>query len=397
MKTSNWFGIGVCFGAGLAAAFTMTKASPAALDLTADLHLSLLQIGWVMSMVALATVLLGVICGRLVQRFGALTILTGGVLILLIAPLTSWFVNSATLLLFERAAEGVGVILVMVAGPAMIIALSKPGDIGLSMGVWALWMPVGSSLIFLLAPLLLAGGGWRTLWLSSGIMAMLILPLLGKLPRVSVSASPQSLPSGIGICGAMLLGLIFACFSGGFFSILTYLPTYLHTVHGLTTTQASLLAALLPAVLMCGNMLGGALLHRGLHPAHLMATCALLISTTLWAALAVGEGVVGILLLTLFGLVTGIVPTAIFAQAPRFTAAPTATGLVIGIVVTGQGTGILLGPPLIGYLVGPTHNWVAAHTVLLILPLIIAALSTQLARFEPRRTVHHQDNNISRV
>ncbi len=382
MKTSNWFGIWVCFGAGLAAAFTMTKASPAALDLTADLHLSLLQIGWVMSMVALATVLLGVISGRLVQRYGALTILSGGVLILVIAPLTSWHVNDATLLLVERAAEGVGVILVMVAGPALIIALSKPGDMGLSMGVWALWMPVGSSLIFLLAPLLLAGGGWRTLWLSSGIMALLVLPLLLKLPRVNVSVPRQRLPTATGIDGPILLGIIFACFSGGFFSILTYLPTYLHTVHELTKTQASLLAALLPAVLMCGNMLGGVLLHRGLQPARLMAACALLVSATLWSVLTLGDGVSAIALLALFGLVTGIVPTTIFAQAPRFATSPDSAGMVIGIAVTGQGMGIFFGPPLVGYLVGPTQNWAATHTLLLALPLVIAALATQLVRFE---------------
>lgn len=385
MKTSNWFGIGVCFGAGLAAAFTMTKASPAALDLATDLHLSLLQIGWVMSLVALATVLLGVMSGRLVQRCGALTVLTSGLLILLIAPLTSWFVNSATLLLLERALEGVGVILVMVAGPAMIIAMSRPGDIGLSMGVWALWMPLGSSLIFLLAPLLLAGGGWRALWLSSGVMAMLILPLLLKLPRVSVNAAHGPLPTAPFAGGPILLGVIFACFSSGFFSILTYLPTYLRTVHDLSKTQAPLLSALLPAVLMCGNLLGGVLLHRGLRPVRLMAVCALLMSATLWTVLTLGDGVLAIVLLTLFGLVTGIVPTAIFAQAPRFAADPAAAGMVIGIVVTGQGTGILFGPPLLGYLVGPAHNWAAAHTLLLILPLVIAALSGQLTRFETLR------------
>ncbi len=360
----------------------MTKASPAALDLAADLNLNLLQIGWVMSLVALATVLLGVISGRLVQRFGALTVLTSGLLILLIAPLASWFVNSAPLLLLERALEGVGVILVMVAGPAMIIALSRPGDIGLSMGVWALWMPVGSSLIFLLAPPLLAVGGWRTLWLSSAVMAMLILPLLLKLPKVTANAAYRPLPAAPFAYGPILLGVIFACFSGGFFSILTYLPTYLHTVHDLTKTQASLLAALLPAVLMGGNLLGGVLLHRGLHPARLMVVCSLLISATLWTVLTLGNGALAIVILTLFGLVTGIVPTAIFAQAPRFAAAPAAAGMVIGIVVTGQGIGILFGPPLIGYLVGPAHNWAAAHAVLLILPLIIAALSTRLTHFE---------------
>lgn len=135
MKTKNWFGIWVCFSAGLVAAITMTKASPAALDLIADLHLSLLQVGWVISVVAIATVLLGIVSGRLILRFGARNVLIGGIAILLIAPLFSLLVTASPLLLAERSLEGVGVILVMVAAPATIVSLSRPEHIGLSMGV----------------------------------------------------------------------------------------------------------------------------------------------------------------------------------------------------------------------------------------------------------------------
>ena len=36
IKSTNWFGIWICFSAGLAAAITMNKASPAALNIAAE-------------------------------------------------------------------------------------------------------------------------------------------------------------------------------------------------------------------------------------------------------------------------------------------------------------------------------------------------------------------------
>ena len=397
LKATNWFGIWVCFSAGLAAAITMNKASPAALNIAADLDISLFQIGWLVSVVAIGMVVLGFAAGHLVLRFGALKVLTAGVAVLLVTPWLSVFTTTSPLLMMERSLEGIGVILVMVSAPAAMINISRAEDVGLSMAVWALWMPTGSSLIFLLAPWLLNIDGWRSLWLSSAVAAAVVFPFLLYLlsvDRREIRAVPQSAPDTVSIntqslnrrsiCvpGAVLLAVIFMCFGGGFFGVLTYLPTYLHTVSGLSTANASLLTALLPAVLIVGNLLGGGLLHRGLQPALMMSISAVLVSITLWVMMTLANGLIAIISLALFGLFTGAVPTAMFAQAPRFAASPRAVGMVIGIMVTGQGIGILFAPPLIAYLVGPMQNWIAALPLLLILPLFVAGLALYLPRFE---------------
>ena len=407
LKSTNWFGIWVCFSAGLVAAMTMNKASPAALDIASDLQLSLFQVGWVVSMVAVATILLGVASGHLVRRYGALQVLITGVVILLFTPLLGFFASEPQLLLFDRALEGIGVILIMVAAPATIINLTIPRDIGLSMGVWALWMPCGGSLIFLLAPWLLSMGGWRILWLSTTAVAALILPLLlylwFHLRRRHANDSPLKQSSSEAVSGkrrdavdlsinprgAVLLAVIFACFTADFFGIVTYLPTYLHTVNGLSRANASLLTALLPAVLIVGNLVSGVLVHRGLRPSLVMTTASILISLSLGVTVLAGEGALALILLAVFGFFTGVVPTAMFAQAPRFASAPPAVGMVIGIAVTGQGMGILLAPPLIAYLIGPEHNWIKAMPLLLVLPLIVSGLSLYLPRFEEKALVEH--------
>ncbi len=62
-------------------------------------------------------------------------------------------------------------------------------------------------------------------------------------------------------------------------------------------------------------------------------------------------------LLTLYGLLLGIIPTGIFTQAPLLAPTPAATGPILGLALTGQGLGILVGPPLVGALLERTGSW----------------------------------------
>ncbi|HIL94103.1 MAG TPA: hypothetical protein EYG47_04650 [Cycloclasticus sp.] len=59
-STTQWKGIWLVFLTSVATAITATKASPALLAMKQELALSIVQIGWIMSSVAIATVLLGV-------------------------------------------------------------------------------------------------------------------------------------------------------------------------------------------------------------------------------------------------------------------------------------------------------------------------------------------------
>lgn len=400
--STNWLGVWACFCAGLAAAMTMNKASPAALLIANDLQLSLFQMGWVVSVVAVATVLLGVVSGHLVRRYGALSVLIFGLVILLFSPLLGFFASQPSHLLLGRSFEGLGVIFIMVAAPASIIQLTIPKDIGLSMGIWALWMPCGGSLIFLIAPWVLNMGGWRMLWLSTTVATALILPLLTylihSLPGKPASAflsgiKPDALNNKktergfkllIKLPETIWLAVIFACFTSVFFGIITYLPTYLHTERAFSMEKASLLTALLPVVLIAGNLVCGALIHRGFNPLRIIGATAILMSLSLAITVLSGEGVQAIILLTIFGFVTGIIPTALFAQAPQFALAPAAAGMVIGVMVTGQGLGILLMPPVIAYLVGSEYQWMNAIPLLLVLPLLVSSASFYLLHLERR-------------
>ena len=67
-ESTHWIGIGLTFIIGVVASIAISKASPALLVIQRELALNAVQVGWIMSLVSVATVLLGIIAGRLSQH-----------------------------------------------------------------------------------------------------------------------------------------------------------------------------------------------------------------------------------------------------------------------------------------------------------------------------------------
>ncbi|MDX2426303.1 MAG: MFS transporter [Cycloclasticus sp.] len=384
---TQWAAVWFSFITGVAAAITVTKASPALLEIKKELPLSIIQIGWIMSSAAVATILLGVYAGSLSRRLGPQRVLQIALGLIVFSASFSIFINSPGELIISRVIEGVAVILIAVCAPTLISHLSKPSDMGLTMGVWALWMPVGSVLAFLISPLILQYFGWRWLW---GCSAIIALPLLFLSTRFSDPARPSSMlnsagPSRAVITSAIMLGSIFACFTGTFFSLVTYLPAYLISTYQLSSSAALLVTTVLPAFIIPGNLLSGFLIHRGISPFQLMsfpaAALALIISLIFHLHYSAE---VGLILLACFGLCLGMIPTAIFAQSPRIAAKPIDIGRIMGIVITGQGPGILFGPPLAALLIGEQQQWQDLYPFYILLSAGIIVLAQRLKAQQAR-------------
>jgi len=387
---THWRGVGVAFLAGVAAATALSKASPAAIDLRSALHLTLAQIGWVMSAGTIATFALGVASGQLSHWRGSRRLLRDGLLVLVVAGSLSALAPATAWLLAGRGLEGVGVVLITVAAPTLIASLTRRQDIGLAMGVWALWMPVGSMLMLALAPLLLGTFGWRGLWAVSALAALAVLAMLPGLPRdIGLPSGGRLDLSVLRSSGPWWLALAFFCFSSQFFSVFTFLPTHLMHTLGLDTATATLASALVPAAIIPGNLLGGVLVHRGWRPSTLLLLPALPLLVVLPAMMLFAHSLAWTyLLLVSYGFLLGIIPTGIFTQAPLLAPLPPATGPILGLALSGQGLGILVGPPLVGTLLERTGSWLWPVLSLgtALLGLVICALMLRRAGTLPAST-----------
>ncbi|PCI22618.1 MAG: MFS transporter [Piscirickettsiaceae bacterium] len=384
-STTQWTGIWLSFLTGVVAAIAVTKASPALLAMKQELQLTVVHIGWIMSSVAVATVLLGVFAGSLSRRVGPKKVLQVALALIFIASSFGLVIESSSQLLASRIIEGIGIIFISVSAPTLISHLSKPSDMGLSMGVWALWMPVGSVLVFLLSPAILAYSSWHWLWASSAIVALPLILLSNKIPTLTLQTATQKnqQPTTFIKTGSITLALIFMSFTGIFFSFITFLPAYLVSHYGLSSSDAIFITSILPMCIIPGNLISGYLIHRGFSPSQLMATPAALLTIiiSLLFHLDYTSGF-GLLLLGIFGVFLGMIPTAIFAQAPRMAAKPIDIGRVMGIIITGQGLGILLSPPLAGYLIGEQQQWGNLHPLLVTFALLIILLIRPLKKYQ---------------
>lgn len=380
-KPTDWGGIGIAFTAGVAAAIMLAKGSAAAPAVQHELHLELAQIGWLMSISNLATLLFGTISGQLGSRFGLPNMVKSGLAVMTLAALASMFADSLPTLLTGRAIEGLGIVLLTVAAPSWIAGLASNQDRAMAMGIWALWMPVGSIIIMLLSPALISWGGWRALWFFSAVATGLAW-LLVRLPP---SADSDQNPGGYDLSALKqlapwLLALTFSCFSFQFFSVFTFLPIYFTDQLGITVPQAARLIAIIPLMIIPGNLFGGLLAKRGVPPWQLIlvpALTMLLLTQTLFNLHSIDS--LAYLTLGGYGFFLGIIPTAIFVQAPRLASSASAVAPIIGLGMSGQGLGILVGPPLAGWIAKDGSQWQACANLLSVVLVALALTALTLA------------------
>ncbi len=123
------------------------------------------------------------IFGKLGSRLTAL--LAGGSL----AVGAALGASSATLngLLTSRVIEGIGTSFIAVMAPAIIGLWFAERRRGAAMGIWSMWVPIGSLTMLVLGPALAETAGWRAVWWFGAIYAaattVLFLIVVKPAPR----------------------------------------------------------------------------------------------------------------------------------------------------------------------------------------------------------------------
>jgi predicted MFS family arabinose efflux permease len=139
--------------------------------------------------------------------------------------------------------------------------------------------------------------------------------------------------------------VLFMLYAGGWFALLGLLPAVLDGGLAETPAEANMLTALAIASGGAGNLAGGALLARGMRPASLV-TRAFGVSALL--ALSVAIASLGAWprygLVVAFATVAGLVPPALFAEAPAQAPHESTLGLTLGMMMQGNSLGLVAGP-----------------------------------------------------
>lgn len=352
--------------AGGVAALQVGKLPPALPALQAELGLTLVQSGFLLSMVQLAGLTLAVFMGMLADGMGLKRSMVRGLLLLALASAVGGLATSVPVLLMCRALEGLGLLLVALPAPALIRRLVSPQQLASMLGVWGAYMPTGTALALLAGPLFIPTWGWSAWWWLFAVISLAMaawvwhaIPADPEVPVQAAAGGLERLRRTLGARGPWLVALTFGMYSGQWLAVVGFLPS-IYAAAGVTGGLLGVLTALAAAVNMGGNMVSGRLLQRGWAPRSTLwlGFGAMALGSTLaFAAFTEGWPWLRFTGVLLFSGVGGLVPGTLFSLAVRLAPGEQQVAATVGWVQQLSALGQFIGPPTAAALAARAGGW----------------------------------------
>ena len=355
--------------AGVAAALHVGKLPPAIPVLRDALGLTLVEAGFLLSLVQFAGMSAGVVFGVVADSLGGVRSMTIGLVLLATVSALGGLAQGVVPLMLLRAAEGFGFLLVVLPAPGLVRALVEPQRVSAALGLWGAYMPFATALALLCGPLAIDAIGWRGWWWAlaalSAAMAWWLrhaVPAdVGRAAAGSTSRALERLRETLAAPGPWLVALTFAVYSAQWLAVIGFLPT-IYVQSGLPGAAAGVLTAAVAAVNMVGNIGSGRLMQRGVAATRLLtigfATMALAATATF--AGSAGAGLAPALryaAVLLFSAVGGLIPATLFALAVRLAPSERTLSSTVGWVQQWSALGQFAGPPLVAAVASASGDW----------------------------------------
>ena len=332
--------------------------------------------GLLMSVFALTGLFLAIPAGFILQKLGYRAVGLMALFCLIVGAGIGAFSRGMGIMLASRFIEGAGMSFMSVVAPAIIALWFTSKRRGKAMGVWSIWVPLGSTIMFIVAPSLAGYWGWKGVWWF-GFFYTIVIGLFFYLfirsnPRTSSdqgNSSPakglmgQNLRVVLHNRDLWLISLVFCCFNFVYVAFITWAPTFLHQVRHATMTRASLLMSVTSILTIVAGPTAGWISDKiGSRkvictvPLFLMAFLFPLSSSVtenLFLVLAAGIGFAG-----------GFVPTGVFSAGVEVVGDERVAGMAMAVIQIGQNSGMLLGPLVFGWAVQSGGGWQTAFWIL---------------------------------
>jgi nitrate/nitrite transporter NarK len=335
--------------------------------------------------------------GVLTDRLGARRVMLGCMGVMALGAGAFALSHTYEQSLISRCLLGMGAAATWLPGLRLIQEWFEPRERGLATGLFSAGGGVGGTTALLLLPILAGHLGWRLGY------ALLALPVLGTMVAVwfLVRAEPRA-RDAVAVAGVptrFLTGMrevltmpalwpfnVYVLFSyGGYFALLTWLPTFLVRSEGLSQAGAGFVTALITGGTIVSWPLAGFLSDRfGRRKPIFLVSQALSVAVCLaFAYLVPGTGLGGAAAVAVFaGLMLGglITPFVMVTELVPPRLMGTASGVVNAFCFVGG----LLVPVALGYALDLTGSFAAAFTACAVFELVALAVAV-FARETGRR------------
>lgn len=353
---------------GVVAAAHVGKLPTALPALRDEFALSLLQSGFLLSLVQAATMVLALSVGLVVDRTGLRKALGGGLLLLALASAAGAWGSSAAALMLGRAAEGLGFLLVTLSAPTLVRELVRPDQLKARLGVWGAFMPAGTALALVGGPWVMGVVGWRGWWALLAVVALLMAVWVVR--RLGLADPPKPTPvhgsSGVGPLRETLgaaapwwAAATFAAYSSQWLTVVGFLPS-IYTQQGLGAAAAGALTAGVAAANVVGNVAAGRLLQRGVWAPVLLVVGFVTMAVCAYGAFSsqvLPAGWARYAAVITFSAVGGLIPATLFATAVQVAPSERAVPLVLGWIMQWSALGQFMGPPVAAWWTQARGDW----------------------------------------
>ncbi len=355
---------------GVTCALHVGKLPVAIPVLRESLGLSLVQAGFLLSLVQLAGMTLGLVVGLMADRVGPRRVMLAGLVLLAVGSALGALAPNVHVLLFTRVIEGMGFLLAVLPAPGLLRQrVHHAATLSRSLGWWGAYMPLGTSLALLLGVPLLSAVGWRWAWLLLSLLSLLAAAGLAKwvTPDAQV-LSPSAVAQGrtalgprlrrtLQAAGPWLVALAFFLYSGQWLAVVGFLPTIYHQA-GYTGATVAVLSALAAGINMVGNIGAGWWLARGARPGAVLTLAYLAMGLGAWVAFAaVGHPTWQYLAVLVFSGVGGLIPGTLFGLAVKLAPDNETVSTTVGWMQQFSALGQFLGPPLVAWVATVAGGW----------------------------------------
>ncbi|CAB3625517.1 CynX/NimT family MFS transporter [Achromobacter pestifer] len=377
---TRWAGVLAIVGAGVVASLQVGKVIIAAPLLRQDMGLDLASIGTLTAVFSILGVIGGIAAGGVIARFGARRMMLLGLMATALGTALGALAPGYGVLLASRVIEGLGFLMITVAGPAALQRMVSASNRDFAFALWSCYMPTGMAIAMLASQ---AFDHWQAYWWCAGVAVVVALACVAALaPATPGGASlswrgmRQDTADTLGAAGPVLLALSFTLYSLMFFALFTFLPVLLMEKLSLSLAQAGLYSAIASAANIIGNLGAGMLLARGWRRSTLIACASVTMGVV---ALLIFRSVLPamptFLLCVLFSAAGGLIPATLLGTAPLVAPRPALTAASVGLVMQGSNLGQVIGPVTVGGVID-RFGWASASYVVLaagLAGLVIAA------------------------
>ena len=374
-KKAAWIPVWAIIIASIFISFEYGKVPPSQPSMIECLGISYTTQGLLMTAFSAAAIVMGLVGGTLIDRFGARKVVSAAVIVTIVGNVFSLFFTSDTAILIARVMEGVGYGATMTAGPVIISAWYEPAKRGLASGVWGANVGVGMLICTGAANPILAAGDWSGMWvfsLVSTVLALALTVVCVTMPAEEdrkdldeLSAAQPDEQHGI-LWGykaplAIIVAIMFFLVGGATDAFNSFTVTYLNVELGRDYGMANAAAMIASVGMLVGAIIVGMVFARAKDKGLVLVVTIALAAVCLFAWFNIDAAApVTYAAAFVIGCVLGAAPTVFFAIPPYAARSASSVGAAAALIVLGQNMGTLAIPTVVGMVLDSSGYHTAA-------------------------------------